>query len=418
MRGKEASRLVVRPTVRGWQAILIGGAILTLAFLIGTTQFYQLGYAFAVIVVAAFFLGFAGSRGLRFSRSLPLEARVFAGKQSRVDLNLSGGPHLVASKVEVVDRLPEPRTFEMSLAGRSKAEAEAPIGFTRRGIYELGPAEVRTVDSFGLLRFAREFEERTEVIVYPEVHLIPDFPLRGGNMDAGARGVHGYRGEEFANLREYRIGDDRRHIHWKSVARTGELVVKEFAVQAPRRYTVALDLCRRGLRVPEREIEDAVSAAGSVLTYLADERLPARLLCADRNMSATGFGSGDAAYWEAMRVLATVKADGDRELGEVVWEGREKLGEGVVLVSRVLEEGLFENVQKLRGSGLSVVVVALASHAYRGSVPSSEREDEFLRDVGRLEAAGAQVCIVRHPEGVAGLSGARSQSRPRSRGVG
>ena len=405
MREKGASRLVVRPTARGWQAILIGLPILALAFLIGTTQFYQLGYTFALVVAAALFLGFAGSRGLRFTRNLPPDARVFAGKRSRVDLKLSGGPRLVGSKVEVADRLPEPRSFAMPLTGKGEAEAEAPVGFSHRGIYELGPAEVRTVDPFGLLRFAREFEEKTEVVVYPEVHPLPDFPVRGGNVDAGARGVHGYRGDEFAHLREYRIGDDRRHIHWKSVARTGELVVKEFAVQAPRRYTVALDLYRRGLRVPEREVEDAVSAAGSVLTHLADERLPSRLFCADRNVSATGFGSGGTSYWDAMRVLATVKADGESELGDLVWREREKLGEGVILVSRSREEGLFENVRRLRGAGLSVVVVTIASHTYRG-VSSPEREDEFLRGVGRLEAAGALVCIVRHQEGVAGLSGA------------
>ena len=54
MRDKGDSRLVVRPTARGWQAILIGVVILVIAFLIGTTQFYQLGYAFAAAVVAAF----------------------------------------------------------------------------------------------------------------------------------------------------------------------------------------------------------------------------------------------------------------------------------------------------------------------------------------------------------------------------
>ena len=410
MREEEASRLVVRPTARGWQAVLIGVLVLTLAFLIGTTQFYQLGYAFAVVAVAAFFLGFAGSRGLRFSRMLPPDARIFAGKQSRVDLKLSGGRRLVGSKVEVADRLPEPRSFAMSLTGKGEAEVEAPIDFTHRGVYELGPAEVRTVDPFGLLRFARKFGEKTEVVVYPEVHLLSDFPVRGGNVDAGARGVHGYRGDEFAHLREYRIGDDRRHIHWKSVARTGELVVKEFAVQAPRRYTVALDLYRRGLRVPEKEVEDAVSAAGSVLTHLADERLPARLICADRDVSVTKFGSGGASYWEAMRLLATVRADGERELGDVVWKEHEKLGEGIILVSRAREEGLFESVQKLRGVGLSVVVVKIASHTYRG-ISSPEREEDFLGDVGSLEAAGALVCIVRYPEGVAGLSGTSLRMR-------
>jgi hypothetical protein len=68
-------------------------------------------------------------------------------------------------------------------------------------------------------------------------------------------------------------------------------------------------------------------------------------------------------------------------------------------------------VRKLREMGLSVIVVVLASYTYRtppgtGGAAQS-REAEFLRSVGRLEAAGATVRIVSHPAGVAGLSDAR-----------
>ena len=268
------------------------------------------------------------------------------------------------------------------------------------------------MDPFGLLSFARRFEERTEVIVYPRVHELRGFPLRGGNVEAGARGTRGRRGEEFANLREYRRGDDRRHIHWKSLARTGQLFVKEFSVEAPRRHTVALDLRREGLRIQEQEVEDAVSAAASILTHLTRESLPFRLLGTDE----TGFGSDEDSYWKAMRFLAMARADGVRSLGETVLAERGGLGEGVVLISRTRDEELPHCVRKLRESGLSVIVVALATHTYRmppvpGSAPSGvarDREAEFLRRVGRLEAAGATVRVLSHPEGVEGLSGTRA----------
>ena len=147
--------------------------------------------------------------------------------------------------------------------------------------------------------------------MYPEVHELAGLSLGAGNTETGAGGSFGQRGEEFAGLREYRRGDDRRHIHWKSFARTGELFVKEFSLQAPLRYTVALDLRRRGLRILEKEVEDAVSAAASALTQLKEEQLPFRLLCTDKENTATEFGSGDASYWTAMRLLATVRAEGN-----------------------------------------------------------------------------------------------------------
>ena len=66
-----------------------------------------------------------------------------------------------------------------------------------------------------------------------------------------------------------------------------------------------------------------------------------------------------------MRFLATARADGIRSLGETVLAERGALGEGVVLISRTRDEELPACVRKLREAGLSVIVVALATHTYR-----------------------------------------------------
>jgi uncharacterized protein (DUF58 family) len=402
------SRLSVRPTARGWQALVAGAATLFVARLIGTTQFHQLAYALLALPLASLVLGVVGSRGLLYSRVLPQGTRVTAGDPAKVNLLLQRS-RFGAAKAGVVDRLPEPRGFEFPPpSGREGSRIEASLDFARRGVYELGPAEVRVADPFGLLSFARRFEQRMEVVVYPKTYELRGFPLRGGNVDAGSRGSRGRRGEEFAGLREYRRGDDRRHIHWKSVARTGELFVKEFSLQAPRRHTVVLDMRREGIRTQETEVEDAVSAAASVLAHLARERLPFRLLATDRGGASTEFGADEAFYWEAMKLLATVRADGGSPFGEAVLAERDRLGEGVVLVSRTRDEELPASVRKLRETGLSVIVVALATHTYRtppGSGGAAQsREAEFVRSIARLEAAGAAVRVVSHPDGVGGLS--------------
>ena len=406
MFGRGASRLSVRPTARGWQALVAGVVTLIVARLIGTTQFHQLAYALLVLPLASLALGVMGSRGLRYSRALPPGTRITAGSPATLRLLLERS-RFGATKASVLDRLPGPRSFDFSTT-RESSRIEVPLTFARRGVYALGPAEVRVADPFGLLRFARKDGETTEVVVYPQVYELRGFPLRGGNVEAGTTGSRGRRGEEFANLREYRRGDDKRHIHWKSLARTGELFVKEFSLQAPRRHTVALDLRREGLRTQEDEIEDAVSAAASVLAHLAREGLPFRLLVTGRSVRDTGFESDDDSYWEAMRLLATARADGVRHLGEIVLGERAGLGEGVVLVSRTRDEELPHCVRKLRELGLSVIVVVLATHTYRTPRMAGDaaqgREAEFLESVGRLEAAGATVRVVGRPAGVAGLS--------------
>jgi uncharacterized protein (DUF58 family) len=416
LRTKGFPRLAVRLTARGWQALVIGVLVLFVARMIGTTQFHQLAYALLALLLAALVLGWSSSRGLRFSRALPPNARITAGRPAVIRLLLVNRSRFGSSRVSVADLLPERRSFEApSLEGLGETAIEAPLAFARRGVYELGPAELGVTDPFELLRFVRRFEERTEVVVYPEVHDLSGFPLSGGSVEVGAQGSRGQHGDEFASLREYRHGDDRRHIHWKSVARTGELYVKEFALEAPRRYTVALDLRREGLRTVEAEVEDAVSVAASVITRLARESLPFRLVCADGVGTATEFASGEAAYWEAMRLLAMARVDGGLKLAEAVLAEKRVLGESAVLISRTRDEGLPGCVRKLRGAGLSVVVVALATHTYRtppgtGGM-AQNREAEFLRIVDRLEAAGAAIRVVSHPRGAAGLSGGSRKRR-------
>ncbi len=415
-RGEARSRLTVRPTSAGWQVLAAGAVVFFVARLIGTTQFHQLAYALLALPIASLALGMAGSRGIGYARSAPSGTGLTAGETSDVLLELSRS-RFGATKAAVVDRLPEPRAlkFPPPKINSRTARLEVPVSFPRRGVYELGPAEIRVSDPFGLLGFSRLFPEKTEVVVYPKTHPLHGFPLRGGDMEAGSRGSRGQRGDEFASLREYRRGDDRRHIHWKSVARTGELFVKEFSLEAPRRHTVALDLRREGVRVNEDEVEDAVSAAASVLRHLDRERLPLRLLCANAAADATTFGGDDAPYLQAMRLLASVRADGARLLSEVLLEGRGSLGEGVVLVTRTRDAGLPVAVRSLRNAGLSVVVVALASHTYRAPAgtggTSQGHEEEFARSLRLLESAGATVRVVARDEGVAGLSGGRRATR-------
>jgi uncharacterized protein (DUF58 family) len=403
--------------------VFFGALSFLVARIIGTTQLYQLAYALAGLLLVAFVLGFFFSRGLVYARRVPAGERFVAGRTFHVELMVSNASPRRSPGVEVVDRLPQGRRQigVPPVEGPGKRVIREPVLFAKRGLYELGPAEIRTTDPFGFLRFARKFEACTEVVVYPEVFEFEDLPLQGRGRETGVRDSLARRpGDEFSGLREYRQGDDQRHIHWKSVARTGELIVKEFIHNAPRRYAVVLDLhCRPDIHVPEAEVEDAVSAAGSILKYLFQEGLPFRLLCVDKGRHEIAFGNDEAAYWRAMDLLATARADGDADMGdylaEKLHEEREGIGEGVILVSRSLGDGLVKTVQEFRAAGLSVIVVAFAAYTYRtGSASSSGREAAFSENIRRLELAGAEVCTVRRQGGVAAFAGGE---QPRAAGA-
>ncbi|MGI8650064.1 MAG: DUF58 domain-containing protein [Rubrobacter sp.] len=410
------SRLSVRLTSRGWQAVVIGALIFLVARLIGTTQLHQLGYTLLALPVASLLIGFIFARGLTFFRKVVSGERISAGSPSTFDLVVDNHSRFGTSSIEGTDRLPERVELDFDpMPPKGRRNLKTSVNFHRRGVYRLGPASLSVVDPFEILSFTRTFTEPTEVTVHPRVHKLPNLPVRGGMSDSGGQGRVGQRSEEFAGLREYRRGDDRRYIHWKSFARTGELYVRETSLHAPQRYTVALDLRRTGLRTPEGPLEDSVSAAASLLAHLRSEGLPARLVQNGTSEEAEApgeidFHTNEAAYWREMRVLATVRVQDGEPLAERLVKESGNLGEGVLIVCRNLDDDLPASIAKLVRDGLSVVVVLIAAHSYGsyGAVvdlrKTDEQERKFAAYAEGLRRSGAATMVVRRPEGFGGMT--------------
>lgn len=110
-----------------------------------------------------------------------------------------------------------------------------------RGRYALPGLQVSTRFPFGLFEKSRQFDLPAEIVVLPQA-----LPAREwlGKLDARhgetARNQRG-RGEDFFGLRDYRAGEDRRSIHWKSTARRGEPVVRETEARERRALAVIFD---------------------------------------------------------------------------------------------------------------------------------------------------------------------------------
>ncbi|MBE9224813.1 DUF58 domain-containing protein [Phormidium sp. LEGE 05292] len=92
---------------------------------------------------------------------------------------------------------------------------------THRGEYAWGDIQVRQLGVWGLAWCDRKIPQSTKVAVYPDLLGLRQLSIKltlqntGTMRQARRMGI----GTEFAELREYRMGDDPRFVDWKATAR-------------------------------------------------------------------------------------------------------------------------------------------------------------------------------------------------------
>ncbi|MFI6815004.1 DUF58 domain-containing protein [Nonomuraea sp. NPDC050328] len=155
-----------------------------------------------------------------------------------------------------------------------------PLPTDRRGEIVVGPLRLVRADPLGLTRRVREYGEAITLLVRPRTIALPVAPsgrahhLEGPTSDNAPAGT-----VTFHTLREYVVGDDLRHVHWRSSARTGTLMVRQLIDASLPTTTVVLDT---------RELsEEAVDAAASVALAAARSGFPVRLLTAAGPLAET-----------------------------------------------------------------------------------------------------------------------------------
>jgi hypothetical protein len=143
----------------------------------------------------------------------------------------------------------------------------------RRGRYSLGPVEVISRGAVGVLTARRRCRVDGEIVIWPTAAVLSDavrVRLVGG-AEGRPDGVRTRQSEDFYGVRDYQPGDLPNRIHWRSSARRGALVVREYERAARPAPTIVLDLDRAQSVV---RLDAAVRATASLLRALGD-RWPA-----------------------------------------------------------------------------------------------------------------------------------------------
>ena len=131
------------------------------------------------------------------------------------------------------------------LAPDGKVEITATVVAWRRGTLRFVGGIFLHSDPLGIFRAVGRCPGEASVLVLPPRHPLPilNLPGRNASADPGPPRSGGTTGEaEFSSLRDYRRGDPRKRVHWRSSARIGRLVVKEYEDERRPRHGLALDI--------------------------------------------------------------------------------------------------------------------------------------------------------------------------------
>jgi len=208
--------------------VLIALFCLVAAQGIGSSLFARIGYLLLAVVGLALVWAWLGVMRVRFTRELRTP-RVAVG--DRINEQITLWTTLPWSIVEFCDDAPlsQLSTGFVRTLTRHPVQRDWYSIAVQRGYVALGPSRIVVSDPFGLFRFERLFAPTHHVIVHPAI--LPTAPLMvGRSLEWGRQQVGRQQSPQATTVmavREYRTGDARNRIHWRTTAKRGIPMIKE-----------------------------------------------------------------------------------------------------------------------------------------------------------------------------------------------
>ena len=241
-------RVYIVPTRLGWLF-----ALTLLILLVGSIN-YALSLGFALTFVLAG-MGLAAmvhtARNLaRMAVSVGRAEPVFAGEAAQFRLYLDGRgaydrPAILARHVKSRSQL----VVDVPGAGLAEVVLAVPAG--RRGWLPLGRVMLETRFPIGLFRAWSYLEPDARCLVYPRPERSPLPRPRTESASGGVRSpVPG--NDDYAGLRTYQLSDSPRHVAWKAVARSEDMLTKQFSGEAAAELWLEWAALPAGMPVEQR----------------------------------------------------------------------------------------------------------------------------------------------------------------------
>lgn len=370
--------------MRDWRLPALVVAALVFARMSGGRLPYFLMYLSAGLLIVTYFWARHALR--RTDGIVQIESdRMEVGQSLSVKVRLDNDTFLPLPWVEVDDATPQ----HLVVTDMPRQATSVPLWGSRlvnfrltakrRGHYSVGPIRVTLGDAFGLFQGHKEFLSKATVTVYPRVHRIDGLPVPLSQPFGPVR----TREKAFedpsnqAEIREYRAGDNPRHIHWKTSARLGELMLREYELNATTHTVIFPDLYfhaqSRDDAAEHSTEETTIELAASLAELGMRSKIDVGLVCHGQERYSVAPGRGQRTFHEILEVLARVEAMGQLPIEQVLELEAAHLParSTLVVITPRLTPRLADVLIRLR-SNQQVMLVLLNRESFAPPAPAEE----------------------------------------------
>jgi uncharacterized protein (DUF58 family) len=253
-----------------------------------------------------------------------------------------------------------------------KGVVEVKVAMTprRRGYIQLTELTIVRLDPLNLCKSFSRIPNRESLLILPKRYEIPAIQLPGSRkFKLGGVTLASSVGdsEEFVSLRDYRPGDPLRRIHWRSWAKTGKPIVKEYHDEYFVRHALVLDTFQKAMY--SDMFEEAVSVAASFVYTIRTQDSLLDLLFIGTEAYCFTIGRGLGQTEQMLEILASVTPCQDKsfsELPPLVIE-RASMLSGCICILLAWDEERQNFIKALRRLGVPILLFILTD----GNIPES-----------------------------------------------
>jgi uncharacterized protein (DUF58 family) len=272
-----------RLTARGWGALVVVVASATLGLALGYPEGVGLAVGALLLLIVSFFLISGGGPAFALALAPPRVERL-SDTIVRVDVEVARA-HRRGLRLRGTDSS-HPVVWDAT-----GVHADISVPTHRRGPVSLGPWVLERVDPWGLMRRRVGEVEGVALLVVPRVRPVSLAALPSALADFGGSAEMGTT--TFATLREYVIGDELRHVHWRSSAKTGKLMMRQYVDVTRPRITLVLVAEERAYTSAD-EFEEAVDFIASLAAVASSSGLDVEVLTTSGERASHGGGRSTA----------------------------------------------------------------------------------------------------------------------------